>query len=513
MKILSTLLSALNGFTVKGQIEKPISSIEYDSRSCQEFSLFVAIPGSTIPTIDGNQFIQDAIARGAKTIVTDSPDFSAPDDVTVIGVPDARIALSRISNAFYDYPSKQLRIYGVTGTNGKTSTTFLLKSIFDASGEPTGLIGTTGNYIGDERIAATHTTPESPHLCQLLSMMVRRGIKTVVMEVSSHALELHRVEGIRFAGALFTNLTHDHLDFHGTMERYAQAKKHLFDILPKEAIAIVMGDSPYSYLMLGDCKAQEQYRVGRSNAFDISIDLENHSLSGSSYRLTFAGSTPSFHQSSIDIVSPLIGRFNVENTALAASLAHLIGIENTVIQHALRSAEGAPGRMQKIRLPNGALVLVDYAHTPDALEKSLSTCKALINTTGKGRLTVVFGCGGDRDSAKRPSMGNIASEYADRIIITDDNPRHESSEAIINDIKSGISEKNMHKISAISDRFQAISNAMETSEDREVILIAGKGHEEYQIIGNDILPFSDLKTVQSLISSIFLSQHDGDVNA
>jgi UDP-N-acetylmuramoyl-L-alanyl-D-glutamate--2,6-diaminopimelate ligase len=274
-----------------------------------------------------------------------------------------------------------------------------------------------------------------------------------------------------------------------------------------------MGDSPYSYLMLGDCKAQEQYRVGRSSAFDISINLENHSLSGSSYRLTFAGSTPSFHQSSIDIVSPLIGRFNVENTALAASLAHLIGIENTVIQHALRSAEGAPGRMQKIRLPNGALVLVDYAHTPDALEKSLSTCKALINTTGKGRLTVVFGCGGDRDSAKRPSMGNIASEYADRIIITDDNPRHESSEAIINDIKSGISEKNMHKISAISDRFQAISNAMETSEDREVILIAGKGHEEYQVIGNDILPFSDLKTVQSLISSIFLSQHDGDVNA
>ena len=195
---------------------------------------------------------------------------------------------------------------------------------------------------------------------------------------------------------------------------------------------------------------------------------------------------------------------------MAASLAHLIGIENTVIQHALRSAEGAPGRMQKIRLPNGALVLVDYAHTPDALEKSLSTCKALINTTGKGRLTVVFGCGGDRDATKRPTMGKIASEYADRIIITDDNPRHESSESIINDIKSGIDEKYMMRVSAISDRFQAIHDAMLYSEDREVILIAGKGHEEYQIIGHDIIPFSDLKTVQTLISSIFLSQLDGD---
>jgi UDP-N-acetylmuramoyl-L-alanyl-D-glutamate--2,6-diaminopimelate ligase len=505
MKNLAQLLQALNGFTVKGQTEKPVSSIEYDSRSCQEFSLFVAIPGSTNPPLDGNQFIQDAIVRGAKTIVTDSPDCIVPDDVTIIGVPDARIALSRISNAFYDYPARQLRIYGVTGTNGKTSTTFLMKAIFDAMGEPTGLIGTTGNYIGDERIAATHTTPESPHLCQLLSMMVRRGIKTVVMEVSSHALALHRVEGIRFAGAIFTNLTHDHLDFHGSMERYAQAKKHLFDMLPKEAIAIVMGDSPYSYLMLSDCIAEEKYRVGRSTAFDISIDLENHSLSGTSYRLSFGGFIPEFHQTSLDIVSPLIGRFNVENTALAASLAHLIGIDAETIQHALRSAEGAPGRMQKLRLPNGALVLVDYAHTPDALEKSLMTCRSLINTTGKGRLTVVFGCGGDRDSAKRPIMGRIASELADRIIITDDNPRFESSQQIINDIINGIEDADMDSVIGISDRKQAISHAMKMSEDREIILIAGKGHEEYQIIGNDIMPFSDLKTVQTLISTIFFS--------
>jgi len=510
MKILSTLLSALNGFTVIGQTEKPVSSIEYDSRSCQEFSVYVAIPGSTNPPIDGNLFIHDAIARGAKTIITDLPDCDVPQDVTVIGVPNTRIALSRISNAFYDFPSKQLRIFGVTGTNGKTSTTFLLKTILEASGEPTGLIGTTGNYIGDERIAATHTTPESPHLCQLLSMMVRRGIKTVVMEVSSHALALHRVEGIRFAGAIFTNLTHDHLDFHGSMEKYAQAKKHLFDVLPKEAIAIVMGDSPYSYLMLGDCKASEQYRVGRSNAFDVSIDLENHSLSGSSYRLTFGGAVPEFYANSIDIVSPLIGRFNVENTALAASLSHLIGIDATIIQHALHSAEGAPGRMQKLRLPNGALVLVDYAHTPDALDKSLNTCISLINITGKGRLTVVFGCGGDRDKAKRPIMGKIASDLANRIIITDDNPRNESSEQIIDEIRCGVEESHLHKVIGIPDRFEAIRHAMQYSEDREIILIAGKGHEEYQIIGNEIIPFSDMNTVKSLISTIFLSHGEGE---
>lgn len=513
MKNLAQLLTALNGFTVKGPTEKPVSSIEYDSRSCQEFSMYVAIPGSTNPPTDGNTYINDAIQRGAKTIITAIPDFVAPDDITIIGVPDARMALSRISNAFYDYPSNQLRIFGITGTNGKTSTSFLLKSIFDATGEPTGLIGTTGNYIGDERIAATHTTPESPHLCQLLSMMVRRGIKNVVMEVSSHALALHRTEGIRFAGALFTNLTHDHLDFHGSMERYAQAKKHLFDMLPKEAIAIAIGDSPYSYLMLSDTKAKEKYRVGRSNAFDIIIDQENHSLSGSSYRLTFAGDIPEFQHTEMQIVSPLIGKFNVENTSIAAALAHLIGIETSTIQHALKSSEGAPGRMQRIRLPNGALVLVDYAHTPDALEKSLSTCKSLLSTTGNGRLTVVFGCGGVRDTGKRPVMGKLAAELADSVIITDDNPRNEPSETIINDILSGIDQSDKHKVQTISDRFKAISHALTHSEDREVILIAGKGHEEYQIIGDDIIPFSDLGTVKDLISTIFLSQHGGDSHA
>jgi len=511
MKNLSHLLSALNGFTVKGTTEKPVSSIEYDSRSCQEFSMYVAIPGSTNPPTDGNAYIHDAIARGAKTIITDAPDFIALDDITIIGVPDARIALSRVSNAFYDNPSHQLRIFGITGTNGKTSTSFLLKAIFDALGEPTGLIGTTGNYIGDERIAATHTTPESPHLCQLLSMMVRRGIKNVVMEVSSHALALHRVEGIRFAGALFTNLTHDHLDFHGSMERYAQAKKQLFDILPKEAIAIVIGDSPYSYLMLSDTKAKDKYRVGRSNAFDITIDQENHSLSGSSYRLSFGGDIPEFQHGELHIVSPLIGKFNVENTAIAASLAHLIGIDDNNIQHALKSCEGAPGRMQRIRLPNGALVLVDYAHTPDALEKSLSTCRALLNITGKGRLTVVFGCGGVRDTAKRPVMGKIAAEVADKVIITDDNPRNEPSETIIQDILSGIEKNLFDKVTSISNRHDAIKHALTFSEDREVILIAGKGHEEYQIIGQDIIPFSDLGTVKELISTIFLSQGEGDV--
>lgn len=510
MKNLSQLLTALNGFTVKGPTEKPVASIEYDSRSCQEFSIYVAIPGSTNPPTDGNAYIQDAIDKGAKTIVTDAPDFEAPDDITIIGVPDTRIALSRISNAFYDYPSNQLRIFGITGTNGKTSTSFLLKAIFEASGEPTGLIGTTGNYIADERIAATHTTPESPHLCQLLSMMVRRGIKNVVMEVSSHALALHRVEGIRFAGAIFTNLTHDHLDFHGSMERYAQAKKRLFDLLPKEAIAIAIGDSPYSYLMLSDTKAKEKYRVGRSNAFDITIDQENHSLSGSSYRLTFGGDIPEFQHGEFQVVSPLIGRFNVENTAIAASLAHLIGIETEVIQQALKSSEGAPGRMQRIRLPNGALVLVDYAHTPDALEKSLSTCKALLNSTGKGRLTVVFGCGGVRDKAKRPVMGKLAAELADNVIITDDNPRNEPSEFIINDILLGVDDNNRHKVQSISDRLSAITHALKQSEDREVILIAGKGHEEYQIIGQDIIPFSDLGTVKELISKIFLSQGEHD---
>ncbi|MGA1414843.1 MAG: glutamate ligase domain-containing protein, partial [Candidatus Kapaibacteriota bacterium] len=232
----------------------------------------------------------------------------------------------------------------------------------------------------------------------------------------------------------------------------------------------------------------------------------------SSYRLTFGGDIPEFQHGEFQVVSPLIGRFNVENTAIAASLAHIIGIETEVIQQALKGSEGAPGRMQRIRLPNGALVLVDYAHTPDALEKSLSTCKALLNSTGKGRLTVVFGCGGVRDKAKRPVMGKLAAELADNVIITDDNPRNEPSESIINDILLGVDDNNRHKVQSISDRLSAITHALKQSEDREVILIAGKGHEEYQIIGQDIIPFSDLGTVKQLISKIFLSQGELDAH-
>ena len=510
MKLLSTLLASLNGFSVEGNTEIPISAIDYDSRSCNEYSLFVAIPGSTVPPIDGNTFIDHAISRGAKAIITNRSDLQLSKDITLICVPDTRDALSRVSNAFYDNPSKQLSIYGITGTNGKTTSTFLLKSILEAYGEPTGLIGTTGNFIGTERIASTHTTPESPQLCQLLAAMIRRGIKSVVMEVSSHALELKRVNGITFAGALFTNLTHDHLDFHGSMDNYAKAKKKLFDMLPKESIAMVMGDSPYSYLMLSETKSKKKYMVGRSRAFDIMIQHENHNLSGASYNLQFKGTLPEYHKGDIEIVSPLFGKFNVENTALCAAFARVLGIDDSTIKYALRSSDGAPGRMQRLRLPNGALALVDYAHSPDALEKALSTCRMVLNQAGRGRLTVVFGCGGERDETKRPKMGFIAASLADRIILTDDNPRNESSERILLEISNGISPELLSKVQQIPDRAQAITEAVSSSLDREIILIAGKGHEEYQIIHNNYLPFSDIGLITSLISTHFLPQDLGE---
>jgi UDP-N-acetylmuramoyl-L-alanyl-D-glutamate--2,6-diaminopimelate ligase len=505
MKLLAELLASLNGCSVSGPTDIPVSSVDYDSRSCNEFSLYAAVPGSTMPPSDGNQFIEHAISRGATAIVTNLQDIQAPQHVTVITVPDTRDALARISNAYYDYPSRDLRIYGITGTNGKTTCTFLLKSIFEEAGEATGLIGTTGNYIGQEKIAATHTTPEAPQLCKLLSAMVRKGIKNVVMEVSSHALALDRVGGINFAGGLFTNLTHDHLDFHGTMEQYARAKKRMFDLLPREALALAIGDSAYSYFMLSETRAHLKTMIGRSCAFDARINNEEHTLSGSRYTLEFGSTLPKNLHGSMEIISPLVGRFNVENTALCATLAYCLGIDKDIIRNALRTSAGAPGRMQKIRMPNGCLALIDYAHTPDALEKALATCRQLLNeTTSGGRLTIVFGCGGERDQFKRPIMGQLAAQYADSIILTDDNPRGEDPEHIITQIKLGIPSEKKQDIQIIPSRADAICQAITRAVKNDIILIAGKGHEEYQIIGNTMHPFSDYGTVLSLIDSHFL---------
>ena len=379
-----------------------------------------------------------------------------------------------------------MKVVGVTGTNGKTTATFILKSLFEACGEHAGLIGTTGNYIGKEVLATKYTTPEAPELMAVFARMRDAGIGTVAMEVSSHGLALDRVYGIEFDGAIFTNLTLDHLDFHGTMEGYAQAKKKLFDMLPAGAIAIANGDDPHGAWMIGDSPAEKKLLFGRGATNDLVIAEERHELTCSSFEIRRTGHAP------LPVTVPLVGRFNVENAAACVGWCLAAGMPEEVIVKAAAHIRPAPGRMERIALPNGAVAVVDYAHTPDALEKALLACRELVGD--RGRVLCVFGCGGDRDRMKRPVMGDIANRLADAVVVTNDNPRRESPESIVTDILRGMSD--MKHVQVVIDRAEAIAAAIAWSVPGDIILVAGKGHETYQIVGNVRLHFDDCEEIR-----------------
>lgn len=466
MKHLSAVLSHVQDAIVYGSVDRFVREIDNDSRLCSTDSLFVAISGTTT---DGHRYIEAAIDRGARTIICERLPDRLLDTCTYVLVASARKACADVAHAFYDNPSQSLRIIGVTGTNGKTTITFVLKQMLESFGETIGLIGTTGNYIGQESFPTNYTTPEAPELVRLLARMRDSGCTTVVMEVSSHALSMHRVRGINFSAAIFTNLTHDHLDFHGTMEAYAEAKKILFDCLPASAIAILNLDCSYAPFLASDTRSQVLY-VGRNHAAHYHISSESISRESSSYVLNGLG-----------ISSPLVGRFNIDNSAECCAYLLAAGYSGEKVQSAAHIALGAPGRMERYHLPNGATAIIDYAHTPDALEKALETCREMC--AGNGKLRVVFGCGGDRDTSKRRIMGCIAENYADVIYLTNDNPRTESPENIMQDISSGISASAC--VYVIADRSAAIDTAIADSGAEDIILIAGKGHETYQIIQNE----------------------------
>lgn len=485
MKTLHQLLQHCHHRSYNG-VAAQVASVEYDSRRVREGSLFVARRGQTM---DGHAFIATAIQAGARAIVCEYVDSSVeiPDTVAVVEVKDSALALAELSHAFYDFPTRHLRVIGVTGTNGKTTCTYLLKQFFEAAGEKVGMIGTTGNYIGQEFIESRFTTPEAPELCALFQRMHQAGVTTVAMEVSSHALALGRVHGIHFAAALFTNLTQDHLDFHRTMEEYAAVKRQLFDMLEKDTLAVVNGDSSYAGTMLRSCKAKT-LRVGRKE--DNNLRIENEELSAYASRFRLAGG--SFSQEvSQEYSMALIGSFNIENAALCVACAQALGIAPDTLATLLPSVQGAPGRMKRIILKNEAVAIVDYAHTPDALERALDTAKELLATGA--RLFSVFGCGGNRDASKRPLMGAISASIADESIITSDNPRSEDPHAIIADIVRGI--PTLQRCTVIPDRREAIRYAVQQSRKGDILLVAGKGHEEYQIIGNERLHFSDEEEV------------------
>ena len=484
MKLLSEIITNVTNRNIHNFNDVQISGIYYDSRKVSANGIFVAIHGEKV---SGDTFIAKALDQGAVVIVTEQQ-ISVPDSVVVIVVPNARIALAEISNAFFDFPSKQLTVVGITGTNGKTTCSFLLKSLLTYTGKNVGIIGTTGIYFADKFLPATHTTPESPIISELLVEMIEYGIDTVVMEVSSHSLALYRVHGIHFSVVMFTNLTQDHLDYHKTMLEYAKAKKMLFDMVDTSANAVLFESDEWTSFMIEGCKANQKYVVSRNihqkdnNYQHCFVSKEESTFDGISFLLTLKNETTTF------VSTSLVGTFNIENLSICIVVAKILtNIPLQFFVEHCKSIVAAPGRMESVLLSKGVRAFVDYAHTPDALEKVLTTAKE--NTKG-GKLIVVFGCGGNRDTTKRPLMGKIASVIADVVIITNDNPRDDEPLAIIDDIRSGI-DSPFDSVIVIEHRASAIKKAVELSISGDCIVVAGKGHENYQIIKGEKSYFSD----------------------
>ena len=484
-----------------GLKDADLSDPHYDSRNVKHGSTFFAIKGFAA---DGHSFIQSAIEKGANTIVLeDGTAFSEAKaikkNINRILVTSSRKSLAIISEEIFGSPSKKIRLIGVTGTNGKTTTTSLIKQILEWRGVKCGLIGTIGVYIGNEFIPGTHTTPESRDISELLAKMVKRNVTTCVMEVSSHSIVLERIAALDFDIGAFTNLTQDHLDFHETMENYAAAKQKFFSGLKETAVAITNARSDYGEFMTEHCIANvHSYGLDDGTKFgnaDIVASKVEYSLRGTSFTIK-----KRYSDEQTVFQSKLVGKFNVENL-LAAASALYFGVEGfslEVLSQAVPGIRPVRGRFEQIELPNSGLAIIDYAHTPDALENVLLTIRALdLNT----KITTVFGCGGDRDRLKRPKMGAIADRLSNAVIITNDNPRSEDPHAIAHDIIQGIPMKKRVDTEIILDRAEAIKTALNVSGEDDVILIAGKGHEDYQILGKEKIHFDDREVVQSWIEN------------
>ncbi len=462
---LQTILKTELHSSVK---ERMISGIQFDSRKVKSGDVFVAIPGLKV---DGTQFAISALEKGASFVISEKQKPETVSDLGWIQVENVRKSLAVISSEFYDNPTKKLTVIGVTGTNGKTTTTYLIKSILDSLGLKTGIIGTTGSLIGDRKVELSHTTPESLELNQLFSQMVSENITHVVMEVSSHALHLNRVHGIDFKVAVFTNLTHDHLDYHGNFENYFAAKKILFDSLSSESFAVENIDDQYGKKIASESKAKIS-----TYGLDTVSSIHGTILSSDIYSMKLKVNAE--HECHV-FELPLSGKFNAYNTLAAIGVAECLGYKITELEAGLHNAKQVPGRFEKVKSGKGLIGVVDYSHTPDSLEKILQTISEIRKPNQK--IITVFGCGGDRDKTKRPIMGEIAGKYSDTVIVTSDNPRTENPNQILQDILVGC--KN-YSPSVEVDRHIAIEKAVELAQTQDIILVAGKGHEDYQeIIG------------------------------
>jgi len=479
MKLLKDILYKTGLEEIKGTTNIAVSAVVFDSRNARKDCLFVATRGTSV---DGHLFINKAIEGGANAIVCEEFPDEQFENITYVKVKDASYALGIIASNFYDEPSTKLKLVGVTGTNGKTTTVTLLYNLFKSLGYTVGLISTVRNKIHNEVIPATHTTPDAVALNELLSKMQEKGCQYVFMEVSSHAVAQHRIAGVTFAGGVFTNITHDHLDYHKTFEEYIKAKKGFFDKLNDEAFALTNKDDRNGLVMLQNTSAKKHSYALKSIADFKCRIIENH-LHG--LLLNIDGQ---------EVWVKLIGNFNAYNVLAVYATAVLLKQDKTNVLTALSTLNAVEGRFQQLKSTTGITGIVDYAHTPDALKNVLETIKSL--RTGNEQVITLVGCGGDRDAAKRPIMAQIACELSTKVILTSDNPRSEDPESILDQMQKGIDPVEMKKTLRISDRKEAIRTACSLAKPGDIILIAGKGHENYQEIKGVKHPFDDFEILK-----------------
>lgn len=471
---LKGILYKVHLTTVSGNMEAMVQDVQFDSRQVSKGSLFVAVKGTQV---DGHEYIAQAIASGATAIVCQVMPTELADQVAYIETTDSGLALGIIASNYHGNPSSKLKLIGVTGTNGKTSVVTLLFKLFRAMGYPVGMLSTVQNLINDEVIPSSHTTPDAISLNALLAQMVDKGCQFAFMEVSSHAIDQHRIAGLVFAGASFMNISHDHLDYHGTFDHYIKTKKKLFDGLPSTSFALVNQDDKRGQIMLQNTKANT-YTFGLKLMADYKAKIVTNSHQG--LELDINGQSIWFR---------LIGKFNAYNLLAVYAIAELLHEDVEEVLVVLSGLTTAPGRFEHVNIGGDKIAIVDYAHTPDALENVLETIESF--RSGNEQVITVVGCGGNRDKDKRPVMGSIAVKWSDKVIFTDDNPRFEESKDILDGIMSGVGKSFVRKTLVISDRKEAIKTACSLANPQDIILVAGKGHENYQEIKGERFDFDD----------------------
>ncbi len=480
MWILNDLLKEITVISIQGNTEVLIDNLQFDSRKVQQGSLFVATRGSAV---DGHDYISKSIELGALAVVCETLPVDLPASVCFIQVQNSADALGLIAAAYYGHPSSKLTLVGVTGTNGKTTIATLLYKLYREAGYKAGLLSTVCNYVNDLPVEATHTTPDALTLNNLLAQMVHAGCTYAFMEVSSHSVDQGRIAGLDFDGAVFTNLTRDHLDYHQTFDNYLKAKKTFFDSLKPQAFALTNVDDKNGLVMLQNTNARK-FTYSQRGMADFKTKILEHSFEGMLLTVN-----------DIEVHVPFIGKFNASNLTAVFGAAVLLGMEKLGVLRILSSLQAVSGRFETLRSPSGYTAIVDYAHTPDALNNVISTINQIMQ--GNGHLITVVGCGGNRDKGKRPLMAREAVEGSYKAVFTSDNPRNEDPQDILNDMLSGLNAKEKAQSLTIVDRREAIKTACAIAQPGDVVLVAGKGHEDYQLIQGVKYHFDDREEVKN----------------